>query len=106
ERYFEIPNYVQRETGLKKLCLAGGVALNGVANGLVFDRTPFRDVYIQAASHDAGTSIGAALYVAHQVLHQPRSYVMRHVYYGPEYSAAEIRKELDDSGVQYHALSE
>jgi len=106
ERYFEILNYVQRETGLKKLCMAGGVALNCVANGMIFERTPFRDVYIQAAAHDGGTSIGATLYVQHQVLKQPRSFVMRHVYYGPEYSRADIRKELDDTGLHYHSLSE
>ncbi|HYW45888.1 MAG TPA: carbamoyltransferase C-terminal domain-containing protein [Bryobacteraceae bacterium] len=105
EQYFEILNFVQRKTRLKKLCLAGGVALNCVANGMIFDKTPFQDVYIQAASHDAGTSIGAALYVAHQVLKQPRSFVMRHVYYGPEYTESEIRKELDDAGVQYHPLA-
>ncbi len=106
ERYFEILNFVQRKTGLKKLCLAGGVALNCVANGMIFERTPFQDVYIQAAAHDAGTSIGAALYVSHQVLKHPRSFVMRHVYYGPEYTESEIRKELDDTGVRYHPLTE
>src|SRR5579862_817732 len=106
ERYFEILNFVQRQTGLKKVCLAGGVALNCVANGMIFEKTAFQDVYIQAAAHDAGTSIGAALYVNHQVLKQPRSFVMRHVYYGPEYSEAEIRKELEDAGVRFHTLTE
>jgi carbamoyltransferase len=106
ECYFEILNFVQRKTGLKKLCLAGGVALNCVANGMIFEKTPFQDVYIQAAAHDAGTSIGATLYVAHQVLKQPRSFVMRHVYYGPEYTESDIRRELDDTGVQYHPLPE
>jgi len=106
ECYFEVLNYVHRETGLKKVCLAGGVALNCVANGQIFEKTPFQEVYIQAAAHDAGTSIGAALYVQHQVLNEPRSYVMRHVYYGPEYDPSEIRKELDSAGVQYEPLSE
>jgi carbamoyltransferase len=106
ECYFEVLNYVQRETGLKRVCLAGGVALNCVANGMIFEKTPFQDVYVQAAAHDAGTSIGAALYVQHQELNQPRSYVMRHVYYGPEYDTSEIRKELDDAGVQYHPLAQ
>jgi carbamoyltransferase len=101
ERYFEILNFVQRKTGLKKVCLAGGVALNCVANGMIFERTSFQDGYIQAAAHDAGTSIGAALYVEHQVLNRPRAFVMRHVYYGPEYAESEIRQELDHAGVQY-----
>ena len=94
ECYFALLNAVHERTGLKKVCLAGGVALNCVANGMIFERTPFEDVYIQPAAHDAGTSIGAALYVWHQVLNQPRGFVMRHVYYGPEYTDAEIEREL------------
>src|SRR5439155_20433317 len=79
ESYFSLLNAVYARTRLKKICLAGGVALNCVANGMIFDRTPFEDVYIQPAAHDAGTSIGAALHVWHQVLNQPRAFVMRHV---------------------------
>jgi carbamoyltransferase len=94
ECYFALLNQVYERTRLKKVCLAGGVALNCVANGMIFERTPFKDVYIQPAAHDAGTSIGAALHVWHQVLHRPRAFVMRHVYYGPEYSEAEIEREL------------
>jgi len=106
ENYFAILHHVQRKTGLKKLCLAGGVALNCVANGMIFEKTDFRDVYVQPAAHDAGTSIGAALYVQHQVLKQPRSFVMRHVYYGAEYSDAEIARGLDDAGAIFHRLSD
>jgi len=106
ECYFELLNAVQKETGLKKVCLAGGVALNCVANGMIFERSPFEDVYIQAASHDAGTSIGAALYVWNQVLGQPRSFEMKHVYYGMEYSDAEIQKELSSAGVRFERLDE
>lgn len=106
ENYFALLNYVQRQTGLKKVCLAGGVALNCVANGMVFDKTAFQDVYIQPAAHDAGTSIGAALYVWHLILNQPREYVMRDVYYGPEYTEAEIRVELDNAGVNADRLDE
>ncbi len=106
DRYFELLNFVQKQTGLKTVCLAGGVALNCVANGMIFERTAFRDVYVQAAAHDAGTSIGAALYVQHQVLNQPRSFVMRHVYYGPSHADSAIRRELEDAGVVWHALSQ
>jgi carbamoyltransferase len=105
ECYFELLNTVHKRTKLPAVCLAGGVALNCVANGKIFDRTPFKDVYIQAASHDAGTSIGAAQYVWHHELGNPRSPAMRHVYYGPEYSEAEIRAELDGAGIVYQALS-
>jgi len=106
ERYFALLNAVHRQTKLKALCLAGGVALNCAANGKIFEKTPFQDVYIQAAAHDAGTSIGAALYVWNQLLRQPRSYVMRHVYYGPEYSDTEIHRELGSAGVVYQHLTE
>jgi carbamoyltransferase len=106
ECYFALLNTVYERTKLKKVCLAGGVALNCVANGMIFDRTPFEDVYIQPAAHDAGTSIGGALHVWHEVLNQPRGFVMRHVYYGPEYSDAEIERELQASGVEYERLDE
>src|ERR1039457_3974689 len=83
ENYFALLNFVQKQTGKTAVCLAGGVALNCVANGMIFERTNFRDVYVQPAAHDAGTSIGAALYVQHQELKVPRCFQMRHVYYGP-----------------------
>src|SRR5204863_1901076 len=104
--YFALLNAVYENTRLKAVCLAGGVALNCVANGMIFERTPFKEVYIQPAAHDAGTSIGAVLHVWHQVLDQPRGFVMRHVYYGPEYGDAEIERELQASGVDYERLDE
>ena len=106
ENYFELLNYIQRQTRQKAVCLAGGVALNCVANGMIFDRTDFQDVYVQPAAHDAGTSFGAALYVQHQILNEPRAYVMKHVYYGTEYSDAEVLKDLEAAGCTYHRLSE
>jgi len=106
ENYFAILNFVQRKTGLKQLCLAGGVALNCAANGMIFEKTDFRDVYVQPAAHDAGTAIGAALYVQHQVLNEARSFAMKHVYYGAQYSEAEIRRDLESVGATFHQLSE
>jgi carbamoyltransferase len=106
ECYFALLNAVQQRTGLRTLCLAGGVALNCVANGMIFDRTPFEEVYIQPAAHDAGTSIGAALHVWHEVLNRPRAFVMNHVYYGPEYSDAQIEHELESGGVRFERLDE
>lgn len=106
ENYFALLNFVQKQTGLRSVCLAGGVALNCVANGMIFERTDFRDVYVQPAAHDAGTSIGAALYVQHEVLRQPRRFVMRHVYYGAEYGESEIRSALDDAGATYLRMDE
>ncbi len=106
EVYFSLLNEIARTTGQRALCLAGGVALNCAANGKIFDMTPFRDVYVQPAAHDAGTSIGAALYVQHQVLGMPRSFVMRDVYYGPSYDDAEIGRELGAAGVRYQLLDD
>jgi carbamoyltransferase len=106
ENYFALLNFVQKQTGAAAVCLAGGVALNCVANGMIFERTNFRDVYVQPAAHDAGTSIGAALYVQHQELKLPRCFQMRHVYYGPEYSDSEILRDLQAAGCDYHKLAE
>jgi carbamoyltransferase len=106
ENYFALLNFVQKQTGMKAVCLAGGVALNCVANGMIFERTDFRDVYIQPAAHDAGTAIGAALFVQHQELKLPRCFEMRHVYYGPEYSDNDILHELEAAHCKYHKLGE
>jgi len=106
ENYFTLLNFVQRQTGATAVCLAGGVALNCVANGMIFERTNFRDVFIQPAAHDAGTSLGAALYVEHQELKRPRRYQMQHVYYGPEYSDSEILRDLEVAGCKYEKLTE
>jgi carbamoyltransferase len=106
ENYFALLNFVQKQTGLTTVCLAGGVALNCVANGMIFERTNFRDVYVQPAAHDAGTSIGSALYVQHQELKLPRQFEMRHVYYGTEYSDSEILRDLEAAGCRHHTLAE
>src|ERR1700736_6553561 len=106
ENYFALLNFVQKQTGAAAVCLAGGVALDCVANGMIFERTNFRDVYVQPAAHDAGTSIGAALYVQHQELRLPRCFEMRHVYYGPEYTDAEILRGLKEAGCKYRKFAE
>lgn len=89
-------NRVHGLYGSPRLCLAGGVAYNCVANGLIFERTPFEQVYIQAAAGDAGLAIGAAFYVYHQILRQPRSFVMTHAYWGPEFSREQIRRAINE----------
>jgi carbamoyltransferase len=106
ENYFALLNFVQKQTHMRAVCLAGGVALNCVANGKIFEHTNFNNVYVQPAAHDAGTSIGAALYVQHQELKRPRCFQMRHVYYGTEYSEREIRQALDAAGCKHRKLTE
>jgi carbamoyltransferase len=105
ENYFALLNFVQKQTRASRVCLAGGVALNCVANGMIFERTDFREVYVQPAAHDAGTSLGAALYVQHQILKLPRSFEMRHVYYGPEYADEEVRSDLQAAGCEFHKVT-
>jgi carbamoyltransferase len=106
ENYFALLNHVHNRTRQPRLCLAGGVALNCAANGKIFERTPFRDLFIQPAASDAGTSIGAALTVWHERLNQPRSFVMRHAYYGPAYADSEIRQTLESAATAYRHLDE
>ncbi|HYH08071.1 MAG TPA: carbamoyltransferase C-terminal domain-containing protein [Thermoanaerobaculia bacterium] len=94
EAYFALANALHEKTGLPNFCLAGGCGYNSVANGLVFDRSPYKDLYIQAAAGDAGGAIGAAYWVWNEELHQPRSFVMDHAYWGPEYSDGDVDKAV------------
>jgi carbamoyltransferase len=97
EAYLALLNPLQRETGQKAVCLAGGVAFNCVANGKILDHTPFCDVFVQPAAGDAGLSVGAAYYVYHQILGKPRCFVMEHAYWGPQYSSSQSGEALDKS---------
>jgi carbamoyltransferase len=101
ENYFALLNHVHAKTGQKAVCLAGGVALNCAANGKIFEHTPFKDIYVQPAANDAGTAIGAAAYVWHQMLGKPRREVMRQVYLGPEQDAVAIRRDLEAAGTTW-----
>ena len=92
--FFHILNYLYERTKIKNLCLAGGCALNSVANGKIFDNTPFKEVYIQPAANDAGGSLGAAYYLYHQIFGKQRNFVMDKVYWGPDFSEAEISEKL------------
>lgn len=94
ETFFNILNHAYNTTGIPRLCLAGGCALNSLANGKIFDRTPFEEIYIQPASSDAGGSLGACYFLWHQVLGKPRDFVMEHAYWGPGYSDESIQSAL------------
>jgi carbamoyltransferase len=92
------------QTGLTALCLAGGVALNCVVNGKIFDETPFTDLYIQPAAYDGGTSVGAAYHVHHAKLGAPRAFEMDHAYWGPEYPVERLRSAIEGGGLQFDEL--
>ncbi|GAA2961523.1 carbamoyltransferase family protein [Actinokineospora diospyrosa] len=94
ELVLHMTNHLHALTGSSRLCLAGGVALNCVANQIAFERSPFAELYVQPAAHDGGLSVGAALHVWNHVLGQPRSPELPHAYWGPSFSDAEIAEEL------------
>jgi carbamoyltransferase len=101
---------VHRELKVDNLCLAGGVALNCVANGRLLREGPFKDIWIQPASGDAGGALGVAYATWHRYLGRERPLAdqdsMRGAYLGPEYSAAEIRACLDEAGAHYQELAD
>ncbi|MCU1239625.1 MAG: carbamoyltransferase [Candidatus Acidoferrum typicum] len=97
EVYLGMLRKLATSTGLKSICLAGGVAFNCVANGKILESTPFEQVYVQPAAGDAGLAVGAAYYVWNQKLGKPRSFVMDHAYWGPGFSGHEIRAAIESS---------
>jgi len=92
--FFHMVRSLQKSTGLDQLVLAGGCALNSLANGRLFDNTDIKDVYIQPAAGDAGTSLGAALYTHHAIMGHPREFVMQESFKGPKYETSEIRSAI------------
>ena len=102
--FFHLLNELHRRVPLDDLAIAGGCALNSVANGKLFDRTPFRHTYIQPAAGDEGLAIGAALHTYHSVLKRPRRYELTQSYLGPEFSDARIQSALQSAGLQGRKL--
>ncbi|CAB4709671.1 MAG: carbamoyltransferase [Actinobacteria bacterium] len=97
EAYLHCVNTAHARTGSPRLCLAGGVALNAVANGMIRQQTGFEEIYVQPAAGDSGTAVGAAFRVWHETLGKPRSYVMRHAYTGPAFTDADYVAALTDA---------
>ena len=106
EAYLHLLGTLWERTKIPNLCLAGGVALNAVANGRILQETPFREIYIQPAAGDSGTAVGAAFYVLNQELGLPRSFVMEHAFTGPEYTDEEIRAALAEVGLEAQLLDD
>lgn len=101
ELIFHILNHLQKRTGLDNLCIAGGVAQNSVANGKVLQNTTFKNVYIPSAGHDAGTSMGSALYLYNHVLKQKRVEPMYTASLGSHFSNDEIETYLKSQNVTF-----
>ncbi|MBI5093164.1 MAG: carbamoyltransferase [Candidatus Hydrogenedentes bacterium] len=96
-----LANRLHKETGLKNLCMAGGVALNCSMNGRLLRETPFENIFIQPAAGDDGIAVGAAFQLHHTVTGKPRWFVMRDARLGPEYSNDAIREFLDRAKLSY-----
>jgi len=103
---FHLLNHLHEATGLTDLGLAGGVAYNSVMNGKILLQTPFRRVFVQPAAGDSGTAVGVCYQIFNSLLKQSRGFVMEGAYTGPEFSDAEIRAELEQSGLSYESYSD
>ena len=91
---------LHERTGARNLCMAGGVALNCVANGRIIREGPFENLWVQPAAGDAGSALGVALFVQHQVLEKPRQFRMEHAFWGPRFSDEEIQGYLEGEEIR------
>jgi carbamoyltransferase len=106
ELILHILNHLQKSTGLKNVCIAGGVAQNSVANGKIIENTPFEHLYIPSAGHDAGISMGSALYAYNHILKQPRAAAVYSAYTGSRFTNEEIEIYLKSRGIEYERLDD
>jgi len=106
EVMMHLANHLFKLTDCKHLCLAGGVALNCLVNSRIKEQTPFENIFIQPAAHDAGTAVGAAFYIYHEILGNPKSWVMETTALGPCYSDRDIKRILDNLRIPYKELAD
>ena len=104
EVFFHLLHELYQRVPIEDLAMAGGCALNSVANGKLFHETPFRRTWIQPAAGDEGLAIGAALHTYHSVLKQPRRSELKHSYLGPEFFDSRIESDLQKAGLRYQKL--
>jgi carbamoyltransferase len=102
----KLANDLHHRTGLKKLCLAGGVALNSVANGRILLETPFEELFIQPAAGDSGAALGAALHVYHGLLGRPRRFTLEHAYWGKAYGETGVRAFLETQNIRHEIFKD
>jgi carbamoyltransferase len=99
--FFHLADYLHSVTKSQNICIAGGVGLNSVANGLLIKRGPFKEMYIQPAAGDSGTSLGSALYLNNQKLGRERKFVMETAFLGPGFTEDEYEAEIKKFGFPY-----
>ena len=106
EVVLKMVNHIHAETGLDSLCMAGGVALNCVANGRVIRETPFKKLFVQPAAGDAGGAVGVAHWIYNTLEKKPRGKAWTHAYLGPAYKDAEIAEFLEGVGAKHQVLED
>jgi carbamoyltransferase len=106
EVVLQMVRHIHQETGLTNLCMAGGVALNCVANGRVIRETPMKNLFVQPAAGDAGGAVGVAHYLYNTIEKKPRGPAWTHAYLGPEFKDAEISQYLDSISAQHRVLDD
>ncbi len=104
EIFFHLTNTLHKRVPLDRLAIAGGCALNSVANGKLFEQTPFRETWIQPAAGDEGLAIGAALHTYHSVLKQPNRHELKNSYLGTEFSNPVVESALKKANLCYRKL--
>lgn len=102
----KIAKNLHQKTKMKKLCMAGGVALNSVANYRILKESGFDEVYIQPAAGDSGGAIGAALFLYHVIIGQPRQFVMEHAYWGEEYGENVIADFVAKNNIRHEVIQD
>jgi len=106
EVILKLAQTVYQETKMENLCIAGGVGLNSVANGLLLRKGPFKRIFVQPAAGDDGGSLGAALYVYHAILGKKRRFIQDNCYFGADFSDGQIEKFLKSQRVKYQKMME
>lgn len=106
ELFLHMGTYLKKITQSDNICLAGGVALNSVANGKLIQSGLFKNIFIQPAAGDSGTSLGSAYYLNHQILKRPRKYVMKTAFLGSKFTASDYEEALQQSKVTYIDLGD
>ena len=104
EIIFHLLNQLYEKFPSENLCLVGGVAMNSVANGKITENTPFKNIYIPAGAADNGTSFGGAFFIQHQILKQPRRFILQHAYWGSEFSNEEYLNTIQEHNLQTQKL--
>ena len=101
EIYFKMLNHLFKLTKTQNLCVSGGVGLNSLANGKIYENTPFKKVSIFGPAGDGGTSMGAALFIYHGILKKKPRKRVSNVLFGSEYSNEQIKESIQESGLKF-----